>query len=274
MQLTASISTTLKWITVLLFLFLSSPSIAQRTLGLDKSGRVKRIHFYEGHSIRVKLITNEKISGKLDGIFDSSFVIDGRKILLSEVTTVFSTRKTLRFLGGALMVSGAFYFTLDALNNLFNYSTKGYVFSNSVWAPSAAAAGSGAILYYFSIRRTPVHGQNNFRIYNTTPLPINESNSSAKIIEPKTDSIAAIATLCENGLTATLKTLQLDGCTWILELPSGEQLEPVNYRDYITEAEIEDQKPVKVSVVFGDTKSASICMIGRTVAISCMERLK
>jgi hypothetical protein len=172
MQLTAPIPTILKWTALFLFLFLSAPSLAQRTLGLDKTGKIKRIHFYEGHSIKIKLIDNEKISGTLNGIFDSSFVIDGRKILLSEVATVYSTRKTMRFFGGAFMVAGAFYFTIDALNNLFNYSVRGYVFSNSVWAPSAVAVGSGAILYYFSIRRTKVKDQGNFRIYNTTPIPI------------------------------------------------------------------------------------------------------
>lgn len=172
MHLSPRLFSTTKWILFLSILLCSSSVFAQRTLGLDKAGKVKRIHFYEGQHIRVKLTDNHKVGGRLDGIFDSSFVIDGRKILMSEVAVVYSTRKTFRFLGGAFMVAGAFYFSLDAINNLLNYSARGYVFSNSVWAPSAVAVGSGAVMYYFSIRRTKVKDQGNFRIFNTSPIPI------------------------------------------------------------------------------------------------------
>lgn len=164
-------------LTVLLSISFSSN--AQRSLGLDKPGKVKRIHFYEGGNIRVKLISKEKVAGHLDAIYDSSFVIEGRKILLSEIETVYTVRKPLRFLGGAFMVAGAFYFTLDAVNNLFNYAARGYVFSNSVWLPSAIAVGGGAIMYYFSIRRTKVNSQN-FKVYNTNPIPIKEETNTEK----------------------------------------------------------------------------------------------
>ncbi len=166
------------WGLLLVFLMIIPfAGTAQRSLGLDKAGKIKRIHFYEGQSIKVKLTDKEKVSGHLDAIYDSSFVIEGRKILLSEVEMVYTIRGPLRFLGGAFMVAGAFYFTLDAVNNLFNYGARGYVFSNSVWLPSAIAVGSGMVLYYFSIRRTKVHDQNNFRIYNTSPIPIVEDKN-------------------------------------------------------------------------------------------------
>ena len=94
-----------------------------------------------------------------------------------------------------------------------------------------------------------------------------------KIIEPKPIP-ENTNTLCENGTLAKLKKIQLDGCTWILELPSGEQLEPVNYRDYILDEEVKKQEPIQVKVVYTETRTMSICMIGKTVAISCLERLK
>ena len=168
--------------TILTLILLSIPtnSNAQRSLGLDKNGKVKRLHFYEGQSIRIKLVDKEKVAGNIDAIYDSSFVIEGRKILLSEVEMVYSKRGPLRFIGGAFMVAGAFYFTIDAVNNLFNYSARGYVFSDSVWLPSAIAVGTGAILYYFSIRKTKVLGQNNFKIYNTNPIPISPDTEDLK----------------------------------------------------------------------------------------------
>lgn len=179
MQSTRLQNSFLKW-AILVFIFLcSTTTFSQRTLGLDKKGKVKRIHFYEGSHIKIKLTDNEKVSGTLNGIFDSSFVIDGRKILMSEVAVVYSTRKAMRFIGGALMVAGAFYFSVDVINNTLNYSARGYLVSNSVWQPTLIAVGSGGILYFFSTRRSKVKGRGNFKIYNTSPIPINS--------EPKTN---------------------------------------------------------------------------------------
>lgn len=97
--------------------------------------------------------------------------------------------------------------------------------------------------------------------------------SSTKIIEAP--PITQKKTVnCENGTSAIIKPFQLDGCSWIIELPEGEKIEPMNFRDFLTESELEEAQPVRVKVEFYDTKSPSICMIGRTVAISCMERLK
>jgi hypothetical protein len=156
-------------------------AFSQHTLGLDKSGKVKRIHYYAGDHLRIKLQDKEKVSGRLDAIFDSSFVIDGRKILLSEVSTVYSTRKTMRFFGGALLVSGTFYFGIDAINNILNYEARGYVFSNSVWLPSAIMVGTGGLLYILSVRRTKVLDKDNFRIFNTTPIPIVSDTSNTTV---------------------------------------------------------------------------------------------
>lgn len=165
-------------LTFLWVLFLcAAPAFGQYSLGLDKKGKVKRIHFYAGDHIKIKLLTKEKVVGRIDAIYDSSFVIEGRKINLTDVDRVYSVRKGLRFLGGALVVSGSFFFTLDAINNILNYSARGYVISNSVWLPSAIAVGTGAIIYFFSTRRTKVAGKGNFRVFNTSPIPITDQNT-------------------------------------------------------------------------------------------------
>lgn len=252
----------LSLLTVFLLLF-SINGFSQRSIGLDKKGKVKRLHFYEGTRIKIKLVDNERISGKIYAIYDSSFVIDGRKIPMSEVATVYSVRPTMRFIGGALMVSGAFYFTLDAVNNLLNYEARGYVFSNSVWAPAAIAVGSGLILYYFSTRRTKVYGKSNFRIFDTTPIPI--QSDSALVDSTST---------CDHGVEATLKILNLDGCNWVLELPDGKRLEPLNIESFFNESNIPRTTGVKVKVEYRVTKSASICMVGETVTVTCLEFLK
>lgn len=260
MQQNKGLYTILKKTFLLLFLLSSTVVFGQRTLGLDKKGKVKRIHFYEGSHIKIKLITKEKVSGNLNGIFDSSFVIDGRKIRMDEVAMVYSTRKTMRFFGGALMVAGAFYFTVDMVNNLLNYGARGYVFSNSVWQPTVIAVSSGAILYYFSTRRTKVYDQGNFRIYNTTPIPIQDVNEAEE--DP-----------CADGEIGVIKPYSLDGCTWVVELPSGANLEPINYKEFFTEEELAKGDPIRIRIKYTETKSPSICMVGRTVAINCIMRL-
>ncbi len=244
-------------------MLVSLNGMSQRSIGLDKKGKVKRLHFYEGSRIKIKLIDKERVSGRIFAIYDSSFVIDGRKILLSEVATVYSTRPVMRFIGGAMMVSGAFYFSIDAVNNILNYGARGYVFSNSVWAPAAITVGSGLVLYYFSTRRTKVHGKGNFRIFNTTPIPITSDSLLA-------DSAAG----CEHGVQATLKVLNLDGCNWVLELPDGKRLEPLNIESFFEENNIPRTTGVSVKVEYRLVKSASICMVGETVMVTCLEFIK
>ena len=258
-------STTIFTFTIKLFLLVlfigTQPTFAQHSLGLDKKGKTKRIHFYAGTNITVKMIDKERVSGRIDAIYDSSFVIEGRKIMMNEIDVVFSTRPVLRFIGGALMVSGAFYFTLDAVNNLLNYEARGYVFSNSVWAPSAIAVGSGAILYYFSTRRTKVYEKQNFRIFNTTPIPI------------AFDSSAIINKVCDNGAKATLKQLNLDGCNWVIDLPNGDRLEPVNILEFIDADVLSASAESEIKIEYHLVKSASICMAGQPIVLTCLEVL-
>ena len=240
----------------------TQPIFAQHSLGLDKKGKVKRLHFYAGSHIKIKMIDKEHISGRIDAIYDSSFVIHGRKIELDQVDMVYSKRPVLQFIGGALMVSGAFYFTIDAVNNILNYEARGYVFSNSVWAPSAIAVGSGAILYYFSTRRTKVHNKGNLRIFNTTPIPIAH------------DSLAPVVnTHCEHGVMATLKKLNLDGCNWVIELPNGKRLEPVNIIEFIDIDVLDSSEEANIKIEYHVVKSASVCMAGEPVVVSCLEVL-
>lgn len=248
---------------MLLFLAMSQLAISQPVLGLDKKGKQKRIHFYEGDRISVKLVSKEKVSGVIDAIYDSSFVVQGRKIELQEVAKVYSTRPAVKYIGGALVVAGVFYLSIDAINNTFN--SRGYVFSNTpITYTSMAAVGTGLVLMYFGTRRTDVHEKGNFRIFNPTPIAIKEDSIGIQ------DSTI----YCPNGEQAVLTKLDLDGCDWVLLLQTGEKLQPMNIYDFLTEEQIEKGEAFKVRVEYYETKSASICMVGKTVAIKCWEVLK
>ena len=262
MQKNAVYSLRVTFIFILLFSVFSQVLHAQRTLGLDKSGKKKRIHFYEGQRLKVKLITNEKVGGTLDAIYDSSFVIEGRKISLNEVATVYSERGVFKYLGGAFMAGGALYLGIDVVNNLINYNSREYVISQNTLLYSGTAIAVGGVLFYFGTRRTQVYGKNTFRVFNTTPIPIIDSSD------------VSTGNYCENGVEAVLTKLDLDGCNWVLLLPTGEKLEPMNIYDYLSDEQMEKGEPLKVRVEYYETKSASICMVGKTVAISCWEVLK
>ena len=245
---------------LLLFLAVSQLAISQPVIGLDKKGKQKRLHFYEGDRLRVKLVSNEKVHGRIDAIYDSSFVIHGRKILLSEVRTVYSSRPAFKYLGALFVIGGLFYTGIDIVNNAITPENN-YVFSQNTLMYAGTSVGIGLVLSYFGTRRTNVYQKNTFRIFNPTPISL--------------DSNAYDSTLyCENGVEAVLSILNLDGCSWVLMLPNGEKLEPMNIYDFLSEEQMEAGKPLKVRIEFYDTKSASICMVGRTVAISCWEVLK
>ena len=248
---------------LLLFLIVSQIAISQPTVALDKKGKQKRVHFYEGDNIRVRLISKEKVSGIIDAIYDSSFVVQGRKIRLSEVQIVYSTRPVFKYLGAVFVIGGLFYTGIDMVNNAFK-SSNDYLFSQNTLAYAGTSVGVGLVLSYFGTRRTRVYEKGTLRIFNTTPIPIESDSTLAN------DSIK----YCENGVEAILSKLDLDGCNWVLLLPDGEKLEPMNIYDFLTDEEMDKGESLKVRVEFYDTKSASICMVGRTVAISCWEVLK
>ena len=250
----------LKWLLLITCLISSTSFFAQRSLGLDKKGKVKRIHFYEGHRIKVKLNNKEKVAGTINGIFDSSFVINDRKILLSDINTVYSKRPVFRFLGSVFIVSAAFYIGIDVINNLLNYDSRGYVLSRSAWPASMASIGTGLVLYHFGTRRTKV--QNNLKVYKSSPISI--------VTEEEFDSKISS---CSNTVQATLKNIKLDGCSWVLILDTGEKLNPLNIDDFLTE-ELLNNSPIIVKVTFSTTKFSNTCMNGHPVIIRCIESIK
>ena len=99
------------------------------------------------------------------------------------------------------------------------------------------------------------------------------SCSSAKVLDAKHDVIPP-STTCENGTVLVLKKIQLDGCNWVLVLPNGEKLEPLNIGDFLSVSDDENGLELKVKVEYKETPAATICMIGKTVSITCFEVLR
>jgi hypothetical protein len=73
---------------------------------------------------------------------------------------------------------------------------------------------------------------------------------------------------CTNYVNATVKDLTgLDGCGMVLELENGSTLELNNLKDFPAFA----KNDTKVKVSYVEEPRASICMVGKTVKIVCME---
>lgn len=73
---------------------------------------------------------------------------------------------------------------------------------------------------------------------------------------------------CKEGIIGTIHDYTgLSGCQWIIELESGEKLEPVNMH-------LLDFVPVDKQKVYLKYKSAEkqigICMVGKRVEITCI----
>lgn len=75
---------------------------------------------------------------------------------------------------------------------------------------------------------------------------------------------------CPEGVDAVLRDYTgMDGCTWVIELPDGERLEPVNFHEL--EFTPEDNLPIRVSFTPAE-EMMSICMVGKMVNIQCISR--
>ena len=76
---------------------------------------------------------------------------------------------------------------------------------------------------------------------------------------------------CENGVPSMLLDYTgLSGCSWIIQLQSGEKLEPLNLEDFdLTPA---DSMLVHVTYEKKPTMM-SVCMVGKMVEITCIKKL-
>ena len=72
---------------------------------------------------------------------------------------------------------------------------------------------------------------------------------------------------CKDSEKAKLVDMTgLDGCTFMLELNSGDRLEVINWGDW--EVHKEDGKKIWVS--YKESEGASICMAGKMVEVTCI----
>lgn len=133
----------------IVFLFLlTMPAFGQgqRFLALDKPGKVKRLRYYVGDEIKIKLKGDKLVyTDQIEEITDTSLVIRKTHIPIRNI------RAVVRFKQGGLLnqaisklpIAGAFYFLADTFNPVFyggevEVSRSGIIVGSSLIASSFA----------------------------------------------------------------------------------------------------------------------------------------
>lgn len=76
-------------------------------------------------------------------------------------------------------------------------------------------------------------------------------------------------TACSNAVSGTMKNRSgLDGCQWVIEA-NDKVYEPMNLHDFNSELLVDN---TKVVFSFESFPVASICMMGETIKLNCLEK--
>ena len=152
----------------LFLLCLSTNVYSQKILAFDKSGKVKRIKYYEGEFIKLKTVDGFVYEGVITQINDSSFFIDSKSFQLSSVKKVYNTQKLygFRILGGVFITAGAVYFPLDSFNKLINNDDP--LLSTESAAISEAFLGTGFICAAIANRGYKISSKRPLKIIDLT----------------------------------------------------------------------------------------------------------
>jgi len=107
---------------LLFCVMLSTCTFSQKILVFDKSGKVKRVRYYEGEHISLKTTSKEKINGTISQIRDSSFVVDGKELTLFSVAKVYNTQTGMGYqlVANIFILPAIGYIPLITINGLIN----------------------------------------------------------------------------------------------------------------------------------------------------------
>lgn len=124
----------------------SSQLTSGRVLSFSK-GPGKRVLYAAGSQLKVQLLSGEKLSGRLQAVRDTDFIIGGRAVALDSLKAYYVPMRTCLIVGTALCVGGGGYMLLDGFNGLIN--GKQPAFHMEALAVGLPAIGAGAVLLPF-----------------------------------------------------------------------------------------------------------------------------
>lgn len=131
---------------------------------IDKPGRVKRIRFYEGDLIHLKLKSKELVFGEITTLKDSSFFVGLKNIKLSDVYSIQNSKGNygLRVLSKIMLPAGLMYLGIDSFNRLIN--EEGPIFREETLILSSSFLGVFFISNAISNRQLKINKKRSIRI--------------------------------------------------------------------------------------------------------------
>lgn len=163
-------------ILITLFLFvLSTYTLAQNVLLLEKTGTNKRTTFRSGDLIRYKLADEDHYRNDyIVSIKDSSLVFHYHKINIEEISEIDIRKKNfididLEKVGSAMQIAGAGYVVLDNFNR-YVVQGENYEFDNDVWITGGALIAIGTGVKFLKPRKFKVGGKYKLRIIDINYL--------------------------------------------------------------------------------------------------------
>jgi len=163
-------------ITTLLIIF-SFSALAQKVLVLDimRLGKLKRMEYYRGDKIALKVKGSKKIyEGKLAVIGDSGFVLVNRKhadtIKLSNVRMIVRSRanRITDAFSQAFVIFGMGYTTLDVINNLINHEST--IVKPRALLTSACFITAGVLLKLYELKRHRLGKRKKLKVIDLAPV--------------------------------------------------------------------------------------------------------
>ncbi len=136
---------------------------AQNVLILENLTKGKSYKYFSGDEINVLVKDNlQKISGRITEIQDSTIVISNNYVFnLSDIKVIYKERLGVQIVSYLLRGFGTLFFTLDVVNNVINDDHP--TFRPNVAIISAAAVGTGSVLWLFSKRKCII-AKNNWKL--------------------------------------------------------------------------------------------------------------
>lgn len=80
-------------------------------------------------------------------------------------------------------------------------------------------------------------------------------------------SLAFISCQKEKEQNAIFTYRAVDGCTWLIQLPNGNLLEPTNLGDF----NVEPHEGKKIAITYKIADGASICMMGEMIKLTSLK---
>lgn len=106
----------------LFFALFSTGLFAQKILAFDKTGKVKRVRYYDGEYISFKTTKKVRVRGVIGAINNESFIVNEREYKIDSIRVVYNTQTGLgfRLVRNIFILPAIGYMPLITFNGLIN----------------------------------------------------------------------------------------------------------------------------------------------------------